>query len=185
MSFRIAVFFILFVCLFCSPVYAQPDSVHVLGPRIESKLAWKGPCVDSTGKPVNPGEPYSQVYEVRKFRKRTQVEIEIKQIRLGDQLSKINLGYKGRIMDETSILPLGLGLGFKLVIGKSIENETRKYLYKLVILKYDQSTSCWHPLTPTTTYYEVWAKTISLAYSVGTEGTNDYFQIVEGWIKFD
>ena len=147
---------------------------------------YQGPCSDSNGKPINLADFSNQVYTVKKFSKKTLIDFNIKSVKIGLETIGLDLKHKDKIEGETSIIQLTDTIGVKLVIGKTIENNVKKYVYKLLVFKKDSQSNCWRPLTTMNTMFDVYNQTLSLnLYSIGTPDTKDYFQIVEGWIKFN
>jgi hypothetical protein len=73
-----------------------------------------------------------------------------------------------------------------MTIAKTLENGSKKYLYKLQVYKKDEQSNCWRPMTASMNFLEVYSQTMSLnLFSIGYPDTKDYFQIAEGWMKFD
>jgi hypothetical protein len=153
---------------------------------IRTIYTWKGACCDNYGKPLNPGDAMSQEYSVKKFKSKTPIDINIKSIKLGSQTISLDIRYQDNIEGDTKIINLNDTTGIKLTIAKAVENGTKKYLYKLQVFKKDKESNCWRPLTLSMNFFDVYAQTISLnLFAIGHPDTKDYFQIVEGWIKFD
>jgi hypothetical protein len=167
--------------------FGQRDTItSETNSTIQTNYTWKGACCDSYGKPLNPGDAMSQVYSVKKFKSKTPIDINIKSVKLGSQTINLDIHYQDNIEGDTKIINLNDSTGIKLTIAKTVENGTKKYLYKLQVFKKDKESNCWRPLTNSMSFFDVYSQTMSLnLFSIGYPDTKDYFQIVEGWIKFD
>ena len=167
--------------------FGQADTIgSETNSQTSTTYTWQGACYDNNGKPLNPTEPFNQVYNVKKFQSKTPIEINIKSVKLGSQTVSIDFLYKDKIEGDTKILNLNDSVGIKFVVGKTVENSVNKYLYKLEVYKRDKGSNCWRPLATMLSFNSVYAQTVSLSlFSIGAPGTKDYFQIAEGWVKFD
>lgn len=154
--------------------------------KIQTTYTWKGACCDNNGKLLNPGDAMNQVYSVKKFKSETPIDINIKSVKLGSKTISLNVHYQENIEGDTKIINLNDTVGIKITIAKTVENEIKKYLYKLQVYKKDKASNCWRPLTNSMSFFDVFSQTMSLnLFAIGYPDTRDYFQIVEGWIKFD
>ena len=154
--------------------------------KINTPFTWKGSCCDNNGKSLNSEDVSNQVYEVQKFMPLIPIEINLKSIRLGSNTFSISTRYTNKIEGDTKIINLNDSLGIKFVIGKVIETGIKKYICKLLVFKMDKESNCWRPLNSGNSFFDIYAQIQSLnLYSIGYIGTKDYFQIIEGWIKFD
>jgi len=174
------------IILITSVLFLTQISFGQEGEVETSTYFYQGPCCDANGKPMNPADYSSQVYAVNKFNKKTLIDLNIKSVKIGSETISVDLKHKEKIEGETSIISLTDTIGIKLVIGKTIENNIKKYVYKLLVFKRDVQSNCWRPLTTMNSMFDVYNQTMSMnLYSIGTPDTKDYFQIVEGWIKFN
>lgn len=147
---------------------------------------YKSPCFTKDGKPMNPAEYSFQVFEVKRFKKKIPIDINIKSIVLGKKTVNLNFQYSAKIESETNILSITDSIGLKLILGKTIENGIKKYVYKIMIFKKDKDSDCWRPLTIMNSMYDVYNKKMSInQFGIGTKGTENYFEINVGWIVFD
>lgn len=180
--YLIAIFF-----LTINFAFGQPDTISSEGySEIQTTYSWKGACCDNYGKPLNPTDAFNQGYSVKKFKPKTPIDINIKSVKLGSQTISLNIHYQDNIEGDTKIINLNDTTGIKLTIAKTIENGAKKYLYKLQVYKNDKESKCWRPLTNSMSFFDVYSQAISLnLFSIGYPNTKDYFQIIEGWIKFD
>lgn len=166
--------------------FGQEDTVGETTTTTMTNYTWQGACFDNKGKPLNPSDPSNQVYNVKKFQSKTQIEINIKSVKLGSQTVSIDINYKDKVESDTKIINLNDTIGIKVVIGKATENGIKKYLYKFLVYKKDKGSNCWRPMTSANYFYDVYAQTMSVnLYAIGFPNTKDYFQILEGWIKYD
>ncbi len=165
----------------------QQDSIQSeAGFGVQTSYTWKGSCCDNFGKPLNPSDIINQFYNVKKFNPKIQVDINLKSIKIGSKTISLNVNYKDKIEGDTKIVTLNDTVGIKLTIAKTVENGTKKYLYKLQVYKKDIESNCWRALTNSMSFFDVYSQTMSLnLFSIGYPDTKDYFQIVDGWIKFD
>ncbi len=182
-TFYVTTIFLLTINL----AYGQLDTItSETNSLIQTTYTWKGACCDIYGKPLNPGDALSQVYNVKKFKSKTPIDINIKSVKLGSRTISLDIRYQDNIDGDTKIINLNDTTGIKLTIAKTAENETKKYLYKLQAYKKDKESNCWRPLTNSMSFFEVYSQTISLnLFTIGYPDTKDYFQIVEGWIKLN
>lgn len=177
-------FFILMITI----VFGQQDTIS---PKRSTQLqstntTWKGSCCDHLGKPLNPGEALGQSYIVKKFKTQTPIELNLKSIKVGSKTISLDFHYKDKIEGDTKIININDSVGCKITLAKTVENGDKKYLYKLQIFKKDTMSNCWRPLTNSMSFFDVYAQTMSLnLFGIGYPESNDYFQIVEGWMKFD
>lgn len=167
--------------------FGQLDTIATeTSSEIQTTYTWKGVCCDNNGKPLNPGDAMNQFYSVNKFKSKTPIDLNIKSVKLGSQTISLNVHYQEKIEGDTKIINLNDTVGIKITIAKTVENEIKKYLYKLQVYKKDKASNCWRPLTNSMSFFDVYSQTISLnLFGIGYPDTKDYFQIVEGWIKFD
>ena len=129
-------------------VFGQSDTISTeINSQVQTTYTWKGGCCDNYGKPLNPGDAMSQVYTVKKFKSKTPIDINLKSVKLGSQTISLDIHYKDNIEGDTKIINLNDTTGIKLTIAKTIENGTKKYLYKLQVFKNDKESNCWRPLT--------------------------------------
>jgi hypothetical protein len=173
--------------LLINSAFGQRDTItSETNSQIHTTYTWKGACCDNYGKPLNPGDAMSQVYCVKKFKPETPIDINVKSVRLGSQTISLDLHYQGNIEGDTKIINLNDSVGIKVTIAKMVEYGAKKYLYKLQVYKKDKESNCWRPLINSMSFFDVYSQTISLnLFAIGYPDTKDYFQIVEGWIKFD
>lgn len=167
--------------------FGQQDTIYSeTNFQTQTTYTWQGMCCDNNGKPLNSSNISSQVYIVKKFKSKTPIDINIKSVKFGSQTISLDIHYQGKIEGDTKIINLNDTTGIKLTIAKTVENGTKKYLYKLQVYKKDEKSSCWRSMTATISFFDVYAQTISLnLFSIGYTNTKDYFEIVEGWITFD
>ena len=154
--------------------------------QMQTTYTWKGACCDNNGKPLNPGDVSNQVYNVKEFKSKTPIDINIKSVQLGSQTLNLDIHYQDKIEGDSKIINLNDTVGIKFTLAKTMENGIKKYLYKLQVYKKDKESNCWRPLTASMSFFDVYSQTMSLnLFTIGYPNTKDYFQIVEGWIKFD
>lgn len=182
-TFYLTTFFLLTINI----LFGQRDTIiSESDSKIITTSTWQGECYDNNGKPFNPGGRMSQVYMVNNFKSKTPIDINIKSIKLGSQTIKLDIRFKDNIEGDTKIINLNDTVGIKLIIAKTVENGAKKYLYKLEVFLKDQESNCWRPLTFSIPYNDVYTQTVSLNFfAIGYTDKPDYFEIVEGWLKFN
>jgi len=178
----------LLAILICSTnlLFGQNDSTSYISEESSAQTyEWKGECCDENGKHYVPSV-YESFYAVKKFKKKIPIEINFKAIQLGKKVISIDVHYADKISGSTKLINLNDTIAIKLVIGKVVEDENDKYLYKLLVFTKDKVINCWRPLTIVSNFTTVYSQTISLnQYAIGYSDKNNYFQIIEAWVKFD
>jgi hypothetical protein len=97
----------------------------------------------------------------------------------------LDFKFQSRIKDETKIIKLNDTVGVKLVIARSVEFGSKKYLYKLSYYKKDFSGNCWRSYSGYGFMTPVYHRTVSLnGTSFMLSGTS-LFVVYDGWITFD
>lgn len=147
---------------------------------------WVGPCYEKEGSPYNQQESVLGRYVVKKHKKKTTIEVDIRTIQIGSEELTIHFSHRETIQAETGILTIHDSYGIKFNLARIVENDQNQFLYKLQVFKKDTTTDCWRPLTVYNSFYEVYNQTITLNNSsIGYEGSSDYFRFVEGFIRLD
>lgn len=168
-------------------LFGQHDTIQ-LKTKYQTQITntWESECYDNYGRPLNTQNDIYRAFTVNEFKTKTPIDINIKSIKLDSQTININIHYQENIEYETKIINLNDTTGLKVTIAKTVDNGYKTYLYRLEIFKKVNESNCWRSTSLPTSFFNVYSQTTSLnLFSLDNIDKGEYFQIIEGSIKFE